>query len=326
MAPPKRPLYETEKDPTLTKKQAKEQAFYKGADDYRTGSNPTLQGYSTGYHEAALTTDTWKFLRRAKPKSHHQSSHPTATDKHILPGTAPQNSYFLDWTGKWVYSRTLEWVLRNGDGFRTDTSQTIMSAEEGFPAGHAGSDVSRKRESQAHDLLRAKIMELLRIDPKTKGLTEAAVVVIMGAMTVASMAPGEIARGLVGGTSSLKAGADAQDDWEENRTEAKLRVNETYDLLPTQDEKDFVTAHAVSFLDSTQEKVPTLQRRRIASRATSPLRSTAGVAGEVAGGGYMITQPTLKATKASPMSSPGMPLREVGMYMTESLRAGRRAV
>ena len=327
MPPPKRRVYETPEDTSLNKKQATTGAFSTGAGNFRSPSNPTLQGYRSGYHEAALTTDTWNFLKKAQPQYSH-SGPPTHTDKHRLPGSAPQNSYFEQWTGQWVYSKTLEWVLRAGDGFRTDTAQTIISAEEGLPAGHTGSDLSLTRQSEAHDLLRAKIMELLRVDPKTVGLTEASIHVIMGAMTVASIAPGEIARKLAGGTASLKAGKPAKKKWEENRTEAKLRVRESFDLL-TPDEQAFTNAHARSFLDSTQENVPSLKRRRMGPRATSPLRETAislASPGEVAGGGYLATEPSLQARKATPMSKPGRPLAGMGMFVTESLRGERQVI
>lgn len=309
---PKRPVYEALEDLTLTEPQAKRGAFRLGLEkggDPRHPSNKTIHKYSTGYHESSLTTDTIEYLRRAKDNS--DGSHTLAN--------ASSGSY-KGYGGKKVYSSTLRTLLKYADGFRTDTAQTIMSGLKGTGAGHSGSDVDTKGQSTAHDLLREKIIEILQLDPKkTKGLSERSLLVFQGAMTVASMAPGEIARTIKGGTGSLKGGSLAQQNWEPNRNEAKRRVDETFDALNS-DEQEFVRSHAASFLDSTRLGV-TGGRILSLKRPTSPIRGQGLVSGEVSGGGYLTgaVAPTLQATKEPPVSA-----AEVATYMTEPFRAQRR--
>jgi hypothetical protein len=310
---PKRPAYDASEDLTFTESQAKRRAFRLGLEkggDPRHPSTETIHKYSTGYHESSLTTDTIEYLRQAK--DNNNGSHTLAN--------VPSGSY-KGYGGQKVYSSTLSTLLKYADGFRTDTAQTIMSGLEGKGAGHSGSEVNTKGQSAAHNLLRAKIVEILQLDPKkTKGLTERSLLVFQGAVTVASMAPGQIARTVKGGTASLKGGKRAQENWEPNRNEAKRRVDETFDALDS-DEQGFVRSHAASFLDSTQLGVTAGQRVLSLKRPTSPIRGQALVSGEVSGGDYLTgaTAPTLRATKKPPVSA-----AEMGTYMTEPFRAQRR--
>lgn len=319
----KRPRYEAGNDPTLTKGQAKARGFRPLAwqsgpnggdgDDFRYNSNSTKGNYSSGYHESAVMTDTFGFLRAAQP---------TGKGAYKLPGQAPQGSFFEDYTGMVVSGQVLEWVLKHADGFRTDTAQTILSAPKGLAAAHSGSELDTTGQSAAHDLLRAAIMQVLSLDPqKTKGLTERAVVVLMASMTVSSMAPSEIARKITGGTKSLKAGTPAKQGWEAYRNEAKRRVHEMLGQL-TPDEQGFVEHHGRAFLDSTQAGVSTNRRIIQSLTATSPERDDEDeVPGEVAGGDYAKAPKLTLASKALPAN-----LGEYGVMATETFRGSRRTI
>lgn len=309
----KRPRDEAANDLTLTLSQAHWGAFAPlalGGGNFRARSNQTLSGIKSGYHEASVTTDTFVFLRAAKD---------LGNGFHKLPSHAPSNSFFETYTDKVVQSKTLHWLLKYADGFRSDTAQSILSAPQGTAAGHSGSELDLSGQSAAHDLLRAKIMELLRLDPADhKGLSERSLVVVMASTAVSAMAPGRIARSIP--TASLKAGEPAQKNWEANRNEAKRRVNELMAEL-NKDELSFVWKQAQSFIDSTQVGVK--DRRRIPSlRATSPQRDESErPQGEVAGGAYLSAEPATLAVKSRPTS-----LSEVGRYVTEPFRGPRRGL
>lgn len=311
-----RQRYEADSDSTLTEHQAKQAGFHPQAwqsdEKFRYDSNP-LKGksYNSGYHESAVTTDTFVFLRAAKDLGNGTA---------ILPATAPKNSYFEDHTGKLVSSTVLTWVLKNADGFRTDTAQTILSAPGGKSAGHSGSDLCLAEQGPAHDLLRDVIMRVLPLDPaKAKGLTERSLVVLFGSITVTSIAPGELARTLPGGTASLKAGTDAKTRWESNRNEAKRRVDELLSGLST-DEHAFVLSQAGSFMDSTQEGVVSNRRSLAPKKATSEERDeSVPTLDEVGGVGYLNGTTATLAQKAPPLQ-----LAQQGLGMTESFRGGRR--
>src|SRR5579859_5248468 len=125
----KRPRYEVGDDPTLTEGQAKKGGFRPEAlgtgGDFRHSSTPTLAGYSTGYHEASVTTDTFLFLRAATDNK---------DGTHTLPGTVSSASFFHDFAGKTVYSSTLHIILKYADEFRTDTAQTILAGPKATAA------------------------------------------------------------------------------------------------------------------------------------------------------------------------------------------------
>lgn len=308
-------------DRTLTPKQSK-QGFFRLKlksgytlkqlrRDFRARSNLTLGGYKSGYHESAVTTDTYNFLREAKENK---------DGTHTLP-TAPKISFFAKFNGKKVFSSTLETVLELADSYRTDTAQTILSAPEGRAAGHSGSGIDLTGQSAAHDLLRQKAMDILQIDPKTtKGINKKSIATLFASITVTSMAPGEIARTVTGGTKSLKA-ESAKETWEERRNEAKRRVEAHFAAL-TPDERSFVNQHAISFMESTQVKVRQ-NRRNIPSlgrspRATSPERDTRGGGiNEVQGGKYLLNPSNIAPTLSAEAETSGL-------YFTQPFRADRQ--
>lgn len=311
-------LYEPGGDRTLTGTQAARHAFYMEGDrSFRKDSNRTIYSYSTGYHEAAVTTDAYKIYKDAT--DNHNG-------KHTL-NVPNEQSFFKH--GDEVYSSSLKLVLGLADGYRTDTAQTILSAPDHKAGGHPGSEIALTGQPGAHDLVRQKNMDLLRLDAdSTAGMTEHSVAVIFASVTVTSMAPGELARTVEGGTTSLKA-KQAKPVWEENRNEAKARVQLLYDnLLP--EERTFVDIHTKDFLKSTQtsegikgaKSKGSYSRYMAPSRSNSPMRKTrGGDAGEVQGGSYLSSPEGSKRTaqKAPPLSP-----REFGMYVTEPFRAERR--
>jgi hypothetical protein len=279
--------------------------------EFRFPSNPTLNHHSTGYHEAAVTTDTFNYLRSAK--SNMDGTH-TLSDK------VNKGSYLKQFAKKKVDSQLFKWILKHADGFRTDTAQTILSGKNGTVAGHAGSGIARKGEPSAHDLLRKVVMDILQLKPSNNnGLTEKSVAIIFGSVTVSSMAPGKLARKVTGKTKSLKAGQLAKKDWEVLRNKAKARVETLFNKLDAK-EKEFVRKHAVNYLDSTQIGVPANSRRVIPTlRATSQERDDAEVlVDEVAGGDYKNGGQTLQVDKQPPE------VEFLGLYVSESLRARRR--
>lgn len=321
MPPKKKARYNSAQDLTLTAAQAAAGGFRPmslNGGEFRVASNPTLANYSSGYHEASVTTDTFIFLRGATDNKN---------GTHTLPGTVPKGSFFTPYGGTVVHSDNLNYVLKYADGFRTDTAQTILSAPVGLAAGHSGSGTDTTGQSAAHDLLRKKIMDILVLPPTTtKGLTERSVATLLASITVTSMAPAEIARKITGGTATLKAGDTARAQWEAKRNEAKRRVQEMFDTL-TPDEKAFVHAHGDDFMDSTQSGLTPKPRRIPSLRATSPERDINGgdlTLGEVAGGGYLAgaaaATPTL-ALKAPPELTA---LTDLGPSVTEPFRGLRR--
>ncbi len=307
-----KPRYARVSDPTLRRTQADTGYFSKyPRRNFRAPSNPTLDGYSSGYHESAVTTDTYKFLSEARNNGN---------GTHTLPD-APKNSFWGKYTGERVDSKVLEYILEFADGFRTDTAQTILSGPEGLAAGHSGSNIDTTGQSAAHDLLRESIIKLLKTDPKkTPGFTEKSVATILASITVTSIAPGELARNVKGGSRSLKA-KNVKLNYETNRTEAKRRVEAIYGTL-NRVEARFADLHIQEFMDSTQQEgVPQNDRRvRPSLRATSPERDTSSIKpNEVAGRGYLSSSPTL-----APLKRPPSKLRDIGMYITEPFRALRR--
>ena len=296
-------------DKTLTSSQASKRVF-RGMKDFRSKSNPTLKGYSTGYHEAVVTTDHYNYLKSAKDNL--DGTHTLSSSK---------SSVFAKYSGIKVDSSILNDIMELGDSFRTDTAQTILSAPDGLVADHSGSDINTVGQSDAHNLLREKVMNIVLLPKSTKGLSKRSIATIFAAVAVTSMAPGELARTVTGGTSSLKGGIQAKQDWEKNRNEAKSRVKAKYNTLNT-DEKKFVTNHATEFMDSTKPKIPTLifPRQIDTSAPISPRRDEnyeISSPNEVAGLGYDGT------AIAPPTLSPPSNENETGAYTTQLFRADR---
>ncbi|HAY3549766.1 hypothetical protein KRE47_01315 [Elizabethkingia meningoseptica] len=299
-------------DKTLTISQAS-RGMFKGMKDFRSKSNLVRsKKYSTGYHEAVVTTDHYYYLESATDNG--DGTHTLVPSK---------SSVFSKYSGTIVDSEVLNHVLELGDTFRTDTAQTILSAPDGLAAGHSGSDISTVGQPAAHDLLRQKVMDIVVLPRSTKGLSKKSIATIFAAVTVTSMAPGELARTVTGTTLNLKGGALAKQNWEKNRNEAKSRVKTMYNTL-NRDEKKFVMTHATEFMDSTKPKVPTLsipsEREMDTSAPVSPRRDEnyeSGKSSEVAGLGY-------DGTAIGPPSlSPPVNENETGAYITQLFRADR---
>ena len=309
--PPDRDQYHPLTDWTLTRNQAAiggirpDTAMATG--NLRDYSYPTLGGHSSGYHESVITTDTFRFLWDARP---------TGKGTHVLPTVS--RPVLGDYALVEVDDKVRDFAMRYADSFRTDTAQTILVAPGGRPAPHSGSDLSTKLQDKAHDALREKALELVSLDPATPGFTELSLGTVFGAMTVASMAPGEVVRTLAGGGAGLKGGDEALDNWEENRNEAKLRIDEVMSGM-SDDERKFVITHASDFLDriSRGGSVP---RKTETLRARSPDRDAGiKVPGQAAGGGYLSGGPVRWASESPPADS-----AHLGLYLTAPFRAARR--
>ena len=216
----KKRIWEATQDRTVTDEQAeiggfKPDAWKQGSafdpnwnpnqkfDELRDSKRPDTKAsgstddytYTTGFHESAVATDMFDYLRLATPNG---------DGTHTLPKAKEKNYFLKHYDGQKVYSSTLKSILQLADGFRTDTAQTILSGPDGRAAAHAGSNINHAGQSEAHDLVRAKIMEILQIDPEMeKGLTKNSLCVLLGSITVTSIAPGEVARQL--NTSTLKS-------------------------------------------------------------------------------------------------------------------------
>jgi hypothetical protein len=304
-------IYQPQTDLTLTKSQAKVGGFRpdvvstvaksgsigKGA--FRFASNPTLGGFSSGYHESFVVTDmTDKLARRKKSAKSSQ-----------LP--KEKSGYWKKQSGRTFPEANLESLLQVGDGARTDTSRTILSGPGGTFGGHTGSGVKTTHQSQAHDLLRDQSLRVLS-DPL---LTPDAMAVIGGATTVFSMAPGEKAS-KVSGASKLKS-KRALKSWEKDRNESKRRVQTLLDALPTP-QQALVEKHMDLFVKDLGDS----SRKRPKGRATSPIREVSQMkSNPVFGGDYDSSAKSFG--EPSKVFSKG-DLRAKSLYMTESFRDPRR--
>ncbi len=242
-------VYDRALDDRLTKTEARTGII--GRADARTSprknalrvvSRRTLAGHSTGFHEAAVTTDSFDFLRKATDNGN---------GKHSLPMSS-SGSYFRRYKGQEVYSASLEWVLEAAHPYRMDTAGAIITAPLGQAAGHSGSGVSTKGQAGAHNLLRESVMKVLQTDPATKpGITKASINAFFSALMVNSRAPGTLARPVMN-SRSLKH-RSAATTWEADREEAKLRVDAVSDMLPTNAERAFVVEAISHYLTRAQE-------------------------------------------------------------------------
>ena len=299
-------------DRTLTLSQRASGGFKPDAhttsEDFRFRSNPTTVGVSSGYHEAAVTTDTFTFFRNADDQGDGTAELPSTAN------TAPLQAL----QGAIVDKSVLDFLLGAADGFRTDTALTILSAPDGEPAGHSGSGISQSGQSAAHDLVREACARILQ-DPETAKVTPQAVTVALGAYVVGSIAPGEVAR-LVS-TDTLKAGPTAIATWEQRRNEAKARVEGLFATL-SDDEKTYVQRHSQAFLTSAD---PTGGRHLgqnatpARKRATSLPRLETNHGTEVSGGKYDQTR-AHEASTAPPLASAS----DVGVYVTQPFRLDRQ--
>lgn len=303
--------YNPTNDNTLTGIQQSNSGFQPSAflssKNFRFYSTATVWGYSTGYHEAAVTTDTFNFLRRATPNYDG-----TFTLPHV-----PDNSFFKKYIGRKVSGNVLEIILKQADGFRTDTAQTILSAPNGEAAGHSGSGLDTKGQAGAHDLLRDQIMKVVLLNPPPKELTEKSVACLFGSVMVTSMAPGEVVRASLD-SRGLKA-AHAKANWEAYRNQAKNRVNLMFTNL-SKEEKKFVEEHSTGFMNSTNSQKSGSPRQIEPKRSVSPFRDAGQpVKEQVSGGGYR----PHSATYNQPDYSPPTLESQIGIFISQPFRAAR---
>lgn len=302
--------YDPDRDPTLTTGQASRGGFWERKNsDFRARSNLTVEGYSSGYHEALVTTDTHNFLSRATD---------LGNGLHCLPTTGG-SGFWAKKRGKMIYSENLEFVRKYEDGFRTDTAQTILCALNDMPAGHAGSGLRLTGQKDAHDLLREFVYDLLILDPATtRGWSEESFAVAAAGVVISSIAPGEVARRIPGGTARLKAGDNAKDDYEINRNDPKKMVDALFQKLD-QDGQEFANSCARRYLKSTLAAGSTA-RHIPDGRATTPERKTGVVIpGEVAGGPYDTQASSQPPDQMLPTTGSAL-----GLGATQGLRGRRR--
>ena len=305
--------YRIERDRTLTSSQQTLRGFVdvnaaltgrlSKKNYFRVPSNPTVHSFSSGYHEAGLTTDSANHLtarlHRQKGISQFRSNAPEPL----------RNKKF--------YEANVSTVMHAGDGLRTDTAQTVLSVprwDGGGGAGHSGSGVKQSGQKSAHDLLRESTVELLQ----NKNLTSGIAAVAFGAFAVASMAPGEVAS-KTPNIRKLKA-QHVRDHWEQNREEVKARVEDQYQRLSTNEQQE-VDTHMQSFF----QKLP--KNRRLANgRCTSPVRDTRRQhKNAVSGGGYVSKKNDIlpePRKKRSAIHS-DQDAREATSYFTQPFRSNR---
>ncbi len=312
----KKPSYSIARDETLTSLQASTSSFRRQVVDdlvagkavtkgaFRYASNPTLRGFSSGYHEAFVVTDmtdklarrtkAGKFSRMPKEKSGIWAKHSQA---------------------KFSESQ-LKPMLIAGDMARTDTARTILSAPGGEAAGHSGSGVKTTGQGPAHDLLRKHSMSALQ----GGSLSQKGWEVQSGAMTIYSMAPGMLGS-QAHNASKLKDQA-ARDDWEDRRNESKLRLHAEFKKL-AQDEQDTIMGNIKPYakdISASGERLTSLDA------PASPLRSTKRpkASNALQGGAYesgkkaRLTAEPQEWLGAS--SKPG----ETAAYITQPFRTPRR--
>lgn len=307
---------------------------------FRGTSNETVEYYSAGYHEAFVTTDTFKLLRAAADNR---------DGTHTLP-SAPKNPYFSKYKnlnpalqgrrGITVHSSTRAILLKFADGFRTSTALSFLTGPDGKPAAHVGMDLTTEGQASAHHLLRASVMEMLELDPWTTGMTEDAIVGAMASVVVASIAPGALA-GRIEDVAEAKMGPRQLASHEERRQEMKARLWDYVSRL-SPDERGFVAARVQSYLNRAQAGLaandPDYRRLGVAPTLGSgssqlsdsdsddpweflphtPHRSLASSGqGRPGGGGYLDPQPTVAP------SSRAATLADVGHHVTQPGREGR---
>ena len=186
-SPKKGKPYTAKSDKTLTASQAKLGGFRPevvkqvssgksiGKGSFRSPSNPTKRGFKSGYHEAYVVTDATKLLSQRKKSGKGFAELPKSSG-----GSWKKHS------GAKIREQNVRPALEAGDGARTDTSRTILSAPGGKVAGHTGSGVKTTGQAEAHNLLRDQSVRALA-DPK---LSPEAQGVVAGLTTLWSIAPG----------------------------------------------------------------------------------------------------------------------------------------
>ena len=310
-------LYSPTRDKTLTKSQAKFGAFRDDVVDkaakrkpvakgsFRVASNPTTGGFSTGYHEAFVVTDAVDKIGARTPGKSGMSKMPKAS-----------SGIWSELSGKPVAEKNLRAVLEAGDGARTDTARTILTAPKGKVAGHTGSGVRTTNQSDAHDLLRkqnVRVMGDVSLTPRSIG-------VIAAATTVFSMAPGKFAS-TAENASKLKS-QTSRKTWEEDRNTSKRHLSEAFGQLNAKEKKG-VRKHMDALVADAGDK----RRRRVPKEPSSPLREPHGAKGaSISGGDYFSTSKAKAASKVKPSMTlaPKAGPREVTMYVSQPFRLQRQ--
>ncbi|MFH1805297.1 MAG: hypothetical protein ABID63_10470 [Pseudomonadota bacterium] len=294
--------YTPTKDKTLTVDQARSGGFAprngKKISKFRYGSNQTIHGYSSGYHEV-LPTNVYDVLEKLR-ESKMKTKTITIAKKSIQ-----------------TTDKILDDILEIADGFRTDTAQTILSIKNRKVAAHSGSNLNTKGQSEAHDLLRETVGDMIDENNSHKnGRTQNSMAVVLGSLAVSSMAPGEDIRKSGLPFSSLKA-AHALTDWETRRNDAKLYTNAVFNTL-SQSEKIFTQYHINNYLKKSSD----LNNKRTIgiNRSTSPLRKI-NYKKNISGGKYLNAIEESKILNKS--LNPPNNVKELGLYMTQPLRSDR---
>ncbi len=304
--------YSTEGDQTLTPSQAKSGKFSNALDSlsgsFRSPSNKTLARHRTGYHEPLLTTDAVKQFQKDLSLIAEDKASKSAT---LQPN---RKSSFFQFKDHLYYPETLKYYKQTADGFRVDTARTALSAPGGHVAGHSGSGMRLTRQADAHNALRETLMDTLRKNPnRESGITTKSIACIQGAVTIASMAPGELTRTIPGSLKDKSAGRD----WEERRNEAKRRLDVVMDTL-TPTERQFVISITKRYFQRIQLQ-DNITRYLAPKRARSPLRTnTLPSKAKISGGDY------IKESKKVPTILPPDDPSLLGHYFTEPFKAARR--
>ena len=305
-------LYSMVKDGTLTAAQARDHAFRPGVvklvgsrksiakGAFRYASNPTLEGVSSGYHEAFVVTDMTDTLSRRQKVSATHSAMP-----------AVSSGYWSQHSHATFPEANLSPMLQAGDTARTDTARTVLTGPGGSVAGHSGSGVHTGGQSAAHDMLRDQAMRALQ-DPH---LSPHAMGVLAAATTVFSMAPGELAT-QAQGAASLKD-QSARTTWEDDRNEAKERLAVSFSALPSTDQARVM--HHMQPLVAAAGGGRTLEP----ARPMTPRRERRGHASAaIQGGGYDPNASTTghPAVALPSHADPGT----ISAFVTEPFRISRR--
>lgn len=288
--------YKSSSDKTLTKAQASSGGFRPigtenvvqakpiDENDFRFPSNPTTSGHSSGYHESFLPTDAMRFLSRRKVNTDGTATMPAWTGNSVLPKYA----------GSSILEPNVRPVAEASDGARTDTARTVLSVPGGKPAGHTGSGVKTTGQAEAHDFLRHQGMRTLQ-EP---GVTSGVAGTVAGAMTVMSVAPGQIAS-KAQNAGSLKD-VQARAGYEQSRNDAKRKLDAYYQALPPK-EQNVVMKLAKQGMGDLKDS----GRRLLPDRPHSPMRDPTGGSGAaLGGGGYLPMPPVLTPTPPSSAFAP----------------------
>ncbi|MBB3225484.1 hypothetical protein FHW69_000074 [Luteibacter sp. Sphag1AF] len=284
-----KPFHHATLDRTLTPSQAKAGGFRtdvveavtsgkkikKGA--FRSPSNPTKSGHSSGYHEAFGTTDSVDHLSRRTKGSKGLSSMP-----------AMSRGIWKKHSGATFYERNVGPVMQASDGARTDTARMVLSVPGGGGAGHSGSGMSQKGQASGHDVLRDQVMRTLK-DP---ALTPSSAGVLAGTTALFSTAPGEVARTVDRSSKMKDQGARAS--YEANRNQGKREAAVHFQAL-TPPEQATVMTHMNTFVQAMGHTTRYLEP----GRPHSPMRDERGKPGQIHGGGYLPKPPAKQATAPS---------------------------